>query len=166
MGVVIEHILLIVQHRAKIVAGEEHLQPAHPLARAVGPVADVVNERRDEDEEEQGPQNKFLCLADKVPVLFTANLAPADLIRCDGRRRALTCPRDWGGVCWGHCRKYVVFVWKNGLAGYNDPRYMCPCPQMRLSEFVDTYVLTPTGRVALAGKVANPETGAGQDISR
>ena len=91
---------------------------------------------------------------DKFPVLFTANLAPADLIRRDGRRRALTCPRDWGGVCWGHCRKYVVFVWKNGLAGYNDPRYMCPCPQMRLSELADTYVLTPTGRVALAGKVA------------
>ena len=103
---------------------------------------------------------------DKFPVLFTANLASADLIRRDWRRRTLKCPRDWGGVCWGYCRKYVVFVWKNGLAGYNDPRHMCPCPQMRLSELADTYVLTPTGRVAIVDKAASLEKSASQDISR
>ena len=94
---------------------------------------------------------------DSFPVLFTANIAPADMIRNDWRDRPLTCARNWGGECWGSCRKHVAFVWKNGDAGFDDPIYACPCSQKVLSELADTYVLTPTGRVVLVGKAASPD---------
>ena len=95
---------------------------------------------------------------DAFPVIFTANLTPGDLIRKKGERRrvSLTCPKEWGGECIKVCEKVAIVVRKGGAAMILRQRFIhtVGIPEDRLSELADTYVLTPTGRVALAGKVA------------
>ena len=104
------------------------------------------------------------------PILFTGNLEPSDLFGAGERRVSLTCPKEWGGECFGYCEKKAIVV-RNGCPKRMQvlkPKniHAISLPEESLSELADTYVLTPTGRVALVGKVANPETGAGQDNSR
>ena len=95
---------------------------------------------------------------DAFPVIFTANLTPGDLIRKKGERRrvSLTCPKELGGECIKVCEKVAIVVRKGGAGMILRQRFIhtVGIPEDRLSELADTYVLTPTGRVALAGKVA------------
>lgn len=95
------------------------------------------------------------------PILFTANFAPSDLFGAGGHRVSLTCPKEWGGECFDYCEKKAIVV-RNGCPKRMQvlkPKniHAISLPEESLSELADTYVLTPTGRVALVDIAASPE---------
>lgn len=97
------------------------------------------------------------------PILFTANLAPSDLFGAGGHRVSLTCPKEWGGECFDYCEKKAIVV-RNGCPKRMQvlkPKniHAISLPEESLSELADTYVLTPTGRIALVDITASPEDG-------
>ena len=104
------------------------------------------------------------------PILFTANLAPSDLFGAGGHRVSLTCPKEWGGECFGYCEKKAIVVRSGRPARMQvlKPKniHAISLSEESLSELADTYVLTPTGRVAIVDKAASLEKSANQDISR
>ena len=97
------------------------------------------------------------------PILFTANLAPSDLFGVGGRRVSLTCPKEWGGECFGYCEKKAIVVRSGRPARMQvlKPKniHAISLSEESLPELADTYVLTPTGRVALVDIAASPEDG-------
>lgn len=95
------------------------------------------------------------------PILFTANLAPSDLFGVGGRRVSLTCPKEWGGECFGYCEKKAIVV-RSGRPERMQvlkPKniHAISLSEESRSELADTYVLTPTGRVAIVDKAASLE---------
>ena len=95
------------------------------------------------------------------PILFTANLAPSDLFGAGGHRVSLTCPKEWGGECFDYCEKKAIVVRSGRPARMQvlKPKniHAISLPEECLSELTDTYVLTPTGRVAIVDKAASLE---------
>ena len=92
---------------------------------------------------------------DSFPVLFTANINPFDLFHDEGacRSMSLTCPKKWGGECFGFCEKAAVVMRKGGLAQIVKGKYtsgLFPFPDEKRAQLEATYMLTPTGRVAFA----------------
>ncbi|MBR3956552.1 MAG: hypothetical protein IKJ89_01720 [Kiritimatiellae bacterium] len=88
---------------------------------------------------------------DRFPVLFTANIDPRELLRPSGEGQPLklTCPKEWGGVCFKFCEKMGVVHYKNGVSQIVK-KHMSP-KQIFCSGIPkpgpETYFLTPTGRV-------------------
>ena len=88
---------------------------------------------------------------DRFPVLFTANIDPRELLcpQDEDQPLKLTCPKEWGGVCFKFCEKMGVVHYKNGVSQivkwHRSPKQIfcsgIPKPGP------DTYFLTPTGRV-------------------
>ena len=92
---------------------------------------------------------------DSFPVLFTANINPFDLFHDEGacRSMSLTCPKKWGGECFGFCEKAAVVMRKGGLAQIVKGKYtrgLFPLPGEKRAQLEVTYILTPTGRVSSA----------------
>ena len=91
---------------------------------------------------------------DRFPVLFTANIDPRELLcpQDEDQPLKLTCPKEWGGVCFKFCEKMGVVHYKNGVSQivkwHRFPKQIfcsgIPKPGP------DTYFLTPTGRVDFA----------------
>ena len=85
---------------------------------------------------------------DRFPVLFTANIDPRELLRPSGEGQPLklTCPKEWGGVCFKFCEKMGVVHYKNGVSQIVK-KHMSP-KQIFCSGIPkpgpDTYFLTPT----------------------
>ena len=104
-----------------------------------------------------GRYTNIWCIAvnppndDRFPVLFTANIDPRELLRPSGEGQPLklTCPKEWGGVCFKFCEKMGVVHYKNGVSQIVK-KHMSP-KQIFCSGIPkpgpDTYYLTPTGRV-------------------
>ena len=104
-----------------------------------------------------GPYTNIWCIAvnppndDRFPVLFTANIDPRELLRPSGEGQPLklTCPKEWGGVCFKFCEKMGVVHYKNGVSQIVK-KHMSP-KQIFCSGIPkpgpETYFLTPTGRV-------------------
>ncbi len=104
-----------------------------------------------------GPYTNIWCIAvnppndDRFPVLFTANIDPRELLRPSNADQPLklTCPKEWGGVCFKFCEKMGVVHYKNGVSQIVK-KHMSP-KQIFCSGIPkpgpDTYFLTPTGRV-------------------
>ena len=94
---------------------------------------------------------------DSLPAIFTANLATADLLWQNDMRRCvtLTCPKEWGGVCFGPCEKVAIVVRRSGAAEIVQSKYLhsVDIPESLFPELAATYVLTPTGRVDFAAAV-------------
>ena len=88
---------------------------------------------------------------DRFPVLFTANIDPRELLcpQDEDQPLKLTCPKEWGGVCFKFCEKMGVVHYKNGVSQIVK-KHMSP-KQIFCSGIPkpgpDTYFLTPTGRV-------------------
>ena len=88
---------------------------------------------------------------DRFPVLFTANIDPRELLRPwgEGQPLKLTCPKEWGGVCFKFCEKMGVVHYKNGVSQIVK-KHMSP-KQIFCSGIPkpgpETYFLTPNGRV-------------------
>ena len=107
-----------------------------------------------------GPYANDWCIAvnppndDRFPVLFTANIDPRELLcpQDEDQPLKLTCPKEWGGVCFKFCEKMGVVHYKNGVSQivkwHRSPKQIfcsgIPKPGP------DTYFLTPTGRVDFA----------------
>ena len=107
-----------------------------------------------------GPYTNIWCIAvnppndDRFPVLFTANIDPRELLcpQDEDQPLKLTCPKEWGGVCFKFCEKMGVVHYKNGVSQivkwHRSPKQIfcsgIPKPGP------DTYFLTPTGRVDFA----------------
>jgi len=104
-----------------------------------------------------GPYANDWCIAvnppndDRFPVLFTANIDPRELLcpQDEDQPLKLTCPKEWGGVCFKFCEKMGVVHYKNGVSQIVK-KHMSP-KQIFCSGIPkpgpDTYFLTPTGRV-------------------
>ena len=104
-----------------------------------------------------GPYANDWCIAvnppndDRFPVLFTANIDPRELLRPwgEGQPLKLTCPKEWGGVCFKFCEKMGVVHYKNGVSQIVK-KHMSP-KQIFCSGIPkpgpETYFLTPNGRV-------------------
>ena len=88
---------------------------------------------------------------DRFPVLFTANIDPRELLcpQDEDQPLKLTCPKEWGGVCFKFCEKMGVVHYKNGVSQIVK-KHMSP-KQIFCSGIPkpgpETYFLTPTGRV-------------------
>ena len=112
---------------------------------------------------EKEPSNEVLrkdpdiwCVAvnppedEEFPLILTVNLNPNDLMsRKDGLWR-LTCPKMWGGRCFGICEEAAVVVHASGksrvlLRNKAKSSNLFPKGVPRLGK--GTYFLTPTGRV-------------------
>ena len=95
---------------------------------------------------------------DRFPVLFTANIDPRELLcpQDEDQPLKLTCPKEWGGVCFKFCEKMGVVHYKNGVSQivkwHRSPKQIfcsgIPKPGP------ETYFLTPTGRVDFAERQA------------
>ena len=91
---------------------------------------------------------------DMIPVLFTANIRPSDLFRRedDAKRTAkLTCPKTWGGECFGVCEDAAIVVRRGGAACVVKGKYAgsAAFPIEQLPTVGTVAYLTPTGRVDL-----------------
>ena len=88
---------------------------------------------------------------DKFPVMVTANIDPRELLcpQDEDQPLKLTCPKEWGGVCFKFCEKMGVVHYKNGVS--QIVKWHRPPKQIFCSGIPkpgpDTYFLTPTGRV-------------------
>ena len=95
---------------------------------------------------------------DRFPVLFTANIDPRELLcpQDEDQPLKLTCPKEWGGVCFKFCEKMGVVHYKNGVSQIVK-KHMSP-KQIFCSGIPkpgpETYFLTPTGRVDFAERQA------------
>ncbi len=90
---------------------------------------------------------------DMFPVLFTANMNPSDLFHEEGGRRciSLTCPKKWGGECFGFCEKAAIMIRKGGATQIVKGKYInwVARTNKKLVQSDTIHVLTPTGRVAV-----------------
>jgi len=90
---------------------------------------------------------------DIFPVLFTANINLSELLYGeDGQRRLLlTCPKKWGGECFGFCEKAALLIRKGGAAQLIKKMNVLEKPIFPVDKIVQpevTFILTPTGRVS------------------
>ena len=87
----------------------------------------------------------------KFPVMVTANIDPRELLQPSGEGQPLklTCPKEWGGVCFKFCEKMGVVHYKNGVSQIVK-KHMSPkeifCSGIP-KPGPETYFLTPAGRV-------------------
>lgn len=90
---------------------------------------------------------------DMFPVLFTANMNPSELFHEEGGRRciSLTCPKKWGGECFGFCEKAAVVTRKGGATQIVKGKYVnwVAYANKQLAQCDAIHVLTPTGRVSV-----------------
>ena len=92
---------------------------------------------------------------DSFPLLITSNVNPRELLfpKDAGSALLFTCPKAWGGTCFEFCEKAAVVVRQGGAALFVKLRYarrphiIFPNGVPKLG--VDTYYLTPTGRIDL-----------------
>ena len=104
-----------------------------------------------------GPYANVWCVAvnppedDSFPLIFTCNIDPRELLRPlgEGQPLKLTCPKEWGGVCFKFCEKMGVVHYKNGVSQIVK-KHMSPkeifCSGIP-KPGPETYFLTPNGRV-------------------
>lgn len=89
---------------------------------------------------------------DAFPRAFTCNLDPCELLRPQDENRLLklTCPKTWGGTCFGFCENAAVVVYVGGSAQAVAAKYASKdfvFPNGIPKPGPATYFLTPTGRV-------------------
>ena len=104
---------------------------------------------------------------DMFPVLFTANMNPSDLFHEEGGHRciSLTCPKKWGGECFGFCEKAAVVILKGGATQIVKCKHYggtISFPGERRAQLEATYILTPTGRVSLAALLPHDPSQVGR----
>ena len=104
---------------------------------------------------------------DMFPVLFTANMNPSDLFHEEGGHRciSLTCPKKWGGECFGFCEKAAVVILKGGATQIVKGKHYggtISFPGERRAQLEATYILTPTGRVSLAALLPHDPSQVGR----
>ena len=90
---------------------------------------------------------------DWFPVLFTANVNPADVLGSTNNpgHKVLTCPKQWGGECFDVCEKMACMMIKCGASQTVDGKYFnwVARTNKKLAHRDAIHVLTPTGRVAV-----------------
>ena len=100
---------------------------------------------------------------DQFPIFVTANIDPRELLRPQDEKQPLklTCPKEWGGVCFRFCEKAAVVVNGGGLARVVKSKYSRSkviFPNGIPKPGPDTYFLTPTGRVDFVERHTQPGT--------
>ena len=90
---------------------------------------------------------------DWFPVLFTANVNPADVLGSTNNpgHKVLTCPKRWGGECFDVCEEAVCVISKCGATRTVKGKYInwVVRTNKQLAHRDTIYVLTPTGRVSV-----------------
>ena len=90
---------------------------------------------------------------DRFPVLFTANVNPADVLGGTNNlgHKVLTCPKQWGGECFGVCEKMACVAFKGGATQIVRSKYIhsLAYPREKSAQLGAIHVLTPTGRVSI-----------------
>ena len=90
---------------------------------------------------------------DWFPVLFTANVNPADVLGSTNNlgHKVLTCPKQWGGECFDVCEEVACVISKGGAARKVKGKYInwVVRTNKQLAQCDTIYVLTPTGRVSI-----------------
>ena len=90
---------------------------------------------------------------DWFPVLFTANVNPADVLGSTNNlgHKVLTCPKQWGGECFDVCEKMACVMTKGGATRTVKGKYInwVVRTNKQLAHRNTIYVLTPTGRVSV-----------------
>ena len=138
-------------------AGDAHVDPSE-YANSVDFIQALGAEYRDAVQK-LGRYTNIWCVVvnppddDMFPVLFTANMNPSDLFHEEGGRRciSLTCPKKWGGECFGFCEKAAIMIRKGGATQIVKGKYInwVAYANKQLAQRDAIHVLTPTGRVAV-----------------